>query len=70
VAVGTLERRQYRVVVSDHSHAGFASATDKASYTFEPREGPAAWRSVVTPHGGQIAFWQPKPRRAPVGVTG
>ncbi len=27
----------------------------------EPREGPAGWRSVVSmPHGGEIAFWQPK----------
>jgi predicted enzyme related to lactoylglutathione lyase len=26
-----------------------------------PREGPAGWRSVVvSPHGGEIAFWQPK----------
>ena len=26
-----------------------------------PREGPAGWRSVVsTPHGGEVAFWQPK----------
>src|SRR6266542_816584 len=26
----------------------------------EPREGPAGWRSVVsTPHGGEMAFWQP-----------
>lgn len=26
-----------------------------------PREGPAGWRSVIsTPHGGEIAFWQPK----------
>jgi len=28
---------------------------------FEPREGPAGWRSVVsTPAGGEIAFWQQK----------
>jgi predicted enzyme related to lactoylglutathione lyase len=32
-----------------------------ASVLFEPREGPAGWRSVVaTPEGGEIAFWQPK----------
>ncbi len=31
-----------------------------------PREGPAGWRSVVsTPHGGEIAFWQPKRHRLP-----
>lgn len=27
----------------------------------EPREGPAGWRSVIsTPHGGELALWQPK----------
>jgi len=32
-----------------------------AQVLLEPREGPAGWRSVVsTPHGGEIAFWQPK----------
>ena len=32
-----------------------------ASVLFEPREGPAGWRSVVaTPEGAEIAFWQPK----------
>ena len=32
-----------------------------ASVLLEPREGPAGWRSVVvTPEGGEIAFWQPK----------
>jgi predicted enzyme related to lactoylglutathione lyase len=32
-----------------------------ASVLFQPREGPAGWRSVVqVPHGGEIAFWQPK----------
>ena len=36
-----------------------------ASVLLEPREGPAGWRSVVaTPAGGEIAFWQPKSRRA------
>jgi predicted enzyme related to lactoylglutathione lyase len=35
-----------------------------ASVLLAPREGPAGWRSVVaTPDGGEIAFWQPKPRR-------
>ena len=34
-----------------------------ASVLLEPREGPAGWRSVVvTPCGGEIAFWQPKAR--------
>lgn len=32
-----------------------------ASVLLEPREGPAGWRSVlVTPAGGEIAFWQAK----------
>jgi uncharacterized protein len=35
-----------------------------AEVLLEPREGPVGWRSVVsTPAGGEIAFWQPKPRR-------
>jgi predicted enzyme related to lactoylglutathione lyase len=35
-----------------------------AAVLLEPREGPAGWRSVVsTPHGGELAFWQPKARR-------
>ena len=39
-----------------------------ASVLLEPREGPAGWRSVVaTPEGGEIAFWQSKPRRE-IGV--
>jgi uncharacterized protein len=34
-----------------------------ATILLEPREGPAGWRSVVwTREGGEIAFWQPKPR--------
>jgi predicted enzyme related to lactoylglutathione lyase len=34
-----------------------------ASVLLDPREGPAGWRSVIgTAEGGQIAFWQPKPR--------
>jgi predicted enzyme related to lactoylglutathione lyase len=43
-----------------------AEATDRArllgaSVLLEPREGPAGFRSVIaTPHGGEIAFWQPK----------
>jgi predicted enzyme related to lactoylglutathione lyase len=32
-----------------------------------PREGPAGWRAVLsTPAGGEIALWQPKPRRLKV----
>jgi predicted enzyme related to lactoylglutathione lyase len=34
-----------------------------ASVLFQPREGPAGWRSVVqVPEGGEIAFWQSKTR--------
>ena len=41
-----------------------------ASILLEPREGPAGWRSVVvTPFGGEIAFWQPKARRPSVPGT-
>ena len=46
------------------------AATDRAralgaTVLLGPREGPAGWRSVVeTPAGGEIAFWQPKSRRA------
>ena len=49
---------------------GVAEVTDRAgrlgaSVLLEPREGPTGWRSVVaTPEGGEIAFWQPKPRRS------
>jgi predicted enzyme related to lactoylglutathione lyase len=40
-----------------------------ASVLLAPREGPAGWRSVVTtPEGGEIAFWQPKPRRSGWGA--
>ena len=44
-------------------------ATDRArmlgaEVTMEPREGPAGWRSVITPPGGpQIALWQRKEPR-------
>lgn len=32
-----------------------------ATVLLDPREGPAGWRSVVvTPAGGEIAFWQQK----------
>ncbi len=51
--------------------AAVADATGRArdlgaSVLAAPREGPAGWRSVVvTPCGGEIAFWQPKARWAP-----
>jgi predicted enzyme related to lactoylglutathione lyase len=46
---------------STRRHAGRLGA----SVLLEPREGPAGWRSVVaTPAGGELAFWQPKSRRA------
>jgi predicted enzyme related to lactoylglutathione lyase len=39
-----------------------------ASVLLEPREGPAGWRCVVaTPEGGEIAFWQSKPREGSRG---
>jgi hypothetical protein len=35
-----------------------------ASVQLEAREGPAGWRSVLeTPHGGEIALWQPKAQK-------
>ena len=41
-----------------------------AEVTLEPRDGPAGWRSVVvTPFGGEIAFWQPKAQRPSVPRT-
>ena len=41
-----------------------------ASVLLAPREGPAGWRSVVaTPEGGEIAFWQPKPRHTRWGAS-
>jgi uncharacterized protein len=34
-----------------------------ATVLLAPREGPAGWRGVVSlPHGGELAFWQPKRR--------
>ena len=36
-------------------------ADAEAMEEFEPREGPAGWRSVVEVRdGGEIAFWQSK----------
>jgi hypothetical protein len=43
-----------------------STATDRAEglggeVLLAPREGPEGWRSVVgSPHGGEVAFWQPK----------
>ena len=37
-----------------------------AAVLLEPREGPTGWRSVLaTRESGEIALWQPKPRRLP-----
>jgi predicted enzyme related to lactoylglutathione lyase len=37
-----------------------------AAVLLTPREGPQGWRSVVTtPAAGDLAFWQPGPRRHP-----
>jgi predicted enzyme related to lactoylglutathione lyase len=55
--------------------SAIAESTDRAgklggSVLLEPREGPTGWRSVVvTPSGGEIGFWQPKPRRLPMRET-
>ncbi len=52
--------------------AGATSRARKlgASVLLEPREGPGGWRSVVvTPFGGEIAFWQPKAQRPSVPGT-
>ena len=52
---------------------GVVEVTDRAgrlgaSVLLAPREGPTGWRSVVaTPEGGEIAFWQPKPRTSSWG---
>ncbi len=48
--------------------ADVAAATDRArrlgaTVLLEPRAGPAGRRSVVaSPAGGELAFWQPRPR--------
>ena len=54
------------VEVTDVSRATARASELGAGVLLEPREGPAGWRSVVvTPAGGEIAFWQPKGRRVP-----
>jgi predicted enzyme related to lactoylglutathione lyase len=56
------------VEVSDVAEATGRARKLGGSVLLEPREGPAGWRSVVVnPIGGEIAFWQPKTRRPPVG---
>lgn len=53
--------------------AEICAATERArelgaSVLLEPREGPAGWRSVVAaPAGGEIALWQQRDQRAPIG---
>ena len=51
------------VEVSDVREATGRARKLGASVLLAPREGPAGWRSVVvTPCGGEIAFWRPKVR--------
>jgi hypothetical protein len=58
------------VEVSEIAEATCRARKLGASVLLEPREGPAGWRSVVgTPHGGEIAFWQPKARCAQLEGT-
>jgi predicted enzyme related to lactoylglutathione lyase len=58
------------VEVSEIAEATGRARKLGASVLLEPQEGPAGWRSVVvTPSGGEIAFWQPKARRASMGGT-
>jgi predicted enzyme related to lactoylglutathione lyase len=52
------------VEVGDAARAAQRARELGATTLLEPREGPAGWRAVVAaPAGGEIAFWQPKPRR-------
>ena len=56
------------VEVSDIEDATSRARDLGASLLIEPREGPVGWRSVVvTPFGGELAFWQPKARRPWLG---
>jgi predicted enzyme related to lactoylglutathione lyase len=58
------------VEVSDIAEATGRARDLGASVLLEPREGPVGWRSVVvTPFGGELAFWQPKARRPWMGGT-
>ena len=50
------------VEVPDVGEAAARAQLLGAVVTLERREGPAGWRSVLlTPAGGEIALWQPKP---------
>lgn len=58
------------VEVSDIADATDRARSLGASVLLEPREGPVGWRSVVvTPFGGELAFWQPKSHLPSVGRT-
>ena len=49
------------VEVGDIAEATSRAHDLGARVLLDPREGPAGWRSVVvTPAGGEVAFWQPK----------
>ena len=49
------------VEVADLGGSTEAARRLGATVPLEPREGPAGWRSVVSPpSGGSIALWQPK----------
>ena len=51
------------VEVGDIAEATVRATSLGASVLLGPREGPAGWRSVVvSPAGGELAFWQPKAR--------
>jgi len=52
------------VQVGDVQRAAERACRLGGSVLLTPREGPQGWRSVVaTPAAGDLAFWQPKPRR-------
>jgi predicted enzyme related to lactoylglutathione lyase len=41
----------------------------RASVLLAPREGPTGWRRVISaPECGELAIWQPKPRRPSVNT--
>jgi uncharacterized protein len=53
------------VEVPDVAEATESARRLGAKVLLEPREGPAGWRGVVgAPAAGELAFWQPKPKRA------
>ena len=64
---GIVECASRRAVWLPYVEVGeIVEATDRArlfgaSVLLEPREGPAGWRSVLSPpEGAQVALWQPK----------